>query len=33
MLFAGRKLDYAGDLEDTSKAFYGQVPLDCVLIN
>lgn len=27
MLFAGRKLSYEGDITDTTKAFYGQIPI------
>jgi ATP-dependent RNA helicase DDX54/DBP10 len=30
MLFAGRHLVNEGDLEDVSRAFYGQVPVDCI---
>lgn len=33
MLFAGRKLDYKGELNDTSKALYGRIPIDLIMLN
>jgi ATP-dependent RNA helicase DDX54/DBP10 len=32
MLFAGRKLVSQGDLEDSSLAIYGQVPVQCISV-
>lgn len=31
MLFAGRKLAYEGEMTDTSKAFYGKIPIDAMM--
>ena len=31
MLYTGRKLVCEGDLEDTTKAFYGCIPIDVLM--
>ena len=31
MLYTGRKLVCEGDLEDTTKAFYGSIPIDVLM--
>lgn len=33
MLYAGRKLVTEGELEDTTKAFYGSVPIELIMEN